>query len=224
VASSHPIVIGVTGASGAVYAVRLLQSLVDQGIEAHLAISPSGRQVLEHELGIRFPAEQLDADELLKQLRAAAARLRPEGAVAPKAGAPSKLHLHAHDDYMAPIASGSFRTAGMVVCPCSGGTLAAIAGGFSSNLIHRAANVHLKERRPLILVPRETPLSLAYLDNLRRAHELGAVVLPAMPGWYQGVECVGDLVDFIVARILDQLQIEHQLSSRWGSDSCQRRP
>jgi 4-hydroxy-3-polyprenylbenzoate decarboxylase len=217
VASSYPIVVGVTGASGAVYAARFVQSLIDLGIETHLAISPSGRQVLEHELGVRISTDRLDAAELLKQLRAAAAKLRPGGGESPQAGAPAPLHLHAHDDYMTPIASGSFRTAGMVICPCSGGTLAAIAGGFSSNLIHRAANVHLKERRPLILVPRETPLSLAHLDNLRRAHEMGAVVLPAMPGWYQGVECLGDLVDFIVARILDQLHIEHQLSSRWGS-------
>jgi 4-hydroxy-3-polyprenylbenzoate decarboxylase len=215
-ASPHSIVVGVTGASGAVYAARLVQSLVDLGRETHVAISPSGRQVLEHELGVKLSAETLDHDELLRHLRAATARLRPDGKEEDAAASPGPLHLYRHDDYMAPIASGSFLTAGMVICPCSGGTLAAIAGGFSSNLIHRAANVHLKERRPLILVPRETPLSLAYLDNLRRTHELGAVVLPAMPGWYQGVECVGDLVDFIVSRILDQLQIEHRLSARWG--------
>jgi flavin prenyltransferase len=215
-----PLVVGVTGASGAVYAARLFQVLVDGGREIHAAISPAARQVLQHELGVTQSAEFPDDGDLLPQFRAALARLGKEGESrwgAPESGDSSApLRFYAHDDYLAPIASGSFRTAGMVICPCSGGTLAAIAGGFSSNLIHRAANVHLKERRPLILVPRETPLSLAYLDNLRRVHQLGAVVLPAMPGWYQGVTCLGDLVDFVVARILDQLQVEHRLSSRWG--------
>jgi 4-hydroxy-3-polyprenylbenzoate decarboxylase len=209
-------VVGVTGASGAVYAARLLDALVDLGYETHAAISPSGAKVLEQEMGIDLSAMSLDSGELLRQLRAALGRFRPGGNKEKASATAGPLHIHGHDDYMAPVASGSFLTAGMVICPCSGGTLAAVAGGFSSNLIHRAANVHLKERRPLILVPRETPLSLAYLDNLRRAHELGAVVLPAMPGWYQGVECLGDLVDFVVARILDQLKIEHRLSARWG--------
>ena len=103
----------------------------------------------------------------------------------------------------------------MVVCPCSGSTLSGIAHGSSQNLIQRAADVHLKEKRKLILVPRETPLSLVYLDNLRTAAAAGAVILPAMPGWYHGVRELSDLVDFIVARILDQLGIEHQLMNRW---------
>ena len=109
-------------------------------------------------------------------------------------------------------------TSGMVICPCSGRTLSAVAAGASTNLIHRAADVHLKERRRLILVPRETPLSLIHLDNMRRALQAGAVILPAMPAWYQGVASVSDLVDFVVARILDQLQIPHALSPRWGDD------
>jgi 4-hydroxy-3-polyprenylbenzoate decarboxylase len=117
---------------------------------------------------------------------------------------------------MAPIASGSFRTAGMVVCPCSAGALSAIVHGGSANLLQRAADVHLKERRKLILVPRETPLSMAHTENMTQACRIGAIVLPAMPAWYHGVESLADLVDFIVARVLDQLDIEHALVRRWG--------
>jgi 4-hydroxy-3-polyprenylbenzoate decarboxylase len=119
---------------------------------------------------------------------------------------------------MAPMASGSFLTGGMVICPCSGTTLSAVAAGAAGNLIQRAAEVHLKERRKLIVVPRETPLSLAHIDNMRRVTEAGAVVLPASPGWYHGVESVNDLVDFVVARICDQLGIEHVLTKRWGTE------
>ena len=122
---------------------------------------------------------------------------------------------------MAPIASGSFLTGGMVICPCSGSTLGAISHAIGSNLIHRAAEVHLKERRKLILVPRETPLSLVQLDNMRRATEAGAVVLPASPGFYHGAATISDLVDFIVARICDQLGIAQNLIQRWG-DATQK--
>lgn len=117
---------------------------------------------------------------------------------------------------MAPIASGSFLTAGMVVCPCSGSTLGAIVHGTGENLIHRAAQVHLKERRKLIVVPRETPLSTIQLDNMARASQAGAVVLPAMPGFYHGVKSIRDLVDFVVARICDQLGVDNALIERWG--------
>ena len=106
----------------------------------------------------------------------------------------------------------------MVICPCSGGTLGAVVGGISSNLIQRAAAVHLKERRKLILVPRETPLSLIQIENMKRAHEAGAIVLPAMPGWYHGVSSLEDLIDFVAARILDQLEVEHSITKRWGND------
>jgi 4-hydroxy-3-polyprenylbenzoate decarboxylase len=126
------------------------------------------------------------------------------------------LHYFHHQDFMAPMASGSFLTGGMVICPCSGSTLSAVASGAGNNLIHRAAEVHLKERRKLILVPRETPLSLPHIDNMRRATEAGAVILPASPGWYHGPKNVSDLVDFVVARICDQLGVEHTLSKRWG--------
>jgi 4-hydroxy-3-polyprenylbenzoate decarboxylase len=129
-----------------------------------------------------------------------------------------QVHYHHHADFMAPVASGSFLTGGMVVCPCSGSTLSGIAHGASNNLIQRAADCHLKERRKLILVPRETPLSIVQLDNMRRAAEAGAVILPAMPGWYHGVKSLQDLVDFVVARILDQLGVPQALMRRWGEE------
>ncbi len=130
---------------------------------------------------------------------------------------PGTVHYYHYEDMMAPIASGSFPTAGMVICPCSGSTLGAVVHGSGNNLIHRAAGVHLKERRKLILVPRETPLSTIQLDNMKRASEVGAVVLPAMPGFYHGVKSIRDLVDFIVARICDQLGVANSLIHRWGT-------
>ena len=129
-----------------------------------------------------------------------------------------QILYHDYRDFSAGIASGSFRTAGMVICPCSMGTIGAIAHGTSLNLIHRAADVHLKERRKLILVPRETPLSLVQLHNLTTCVEAGAVVLPAMPAFYTKPRSIEDMVDFIVGRICDQLGVEHQLFRRWGTD------
>mgnify|MGYP003884807429 CR=1 FL=1 len=126
------------------------------------------------------------------------------------------LCYHKHDDYMTPIASGSFRTKAMVVCPCSGSTLSGISRAASSNLVQRAADVHLKEHRKLILVPRETPLSVIQLENMHKLATAGAVILPAMPGWYHGVKSLDCLVDFIVSRILDQLEIDNSLMERWG--------
>jgi len=128
----------------------------------------------------------------------------------------ARLQYHHVGNLMAPIASGSFLAGGIVVCPCSGSSLSAIVHGTSDNLIHRAAEVQLKERRKLILVPRETPLSLVALDNLRRAAEIGAVVLPAAPGFYHAPQTIADLVDFVVARICDQLGITTNLIRRWG--------
>ncbi len=198
----RPIVIGITGASGAVYARRLLEFLLEAGHSVHLAISTSGATVWHHELGDRLAPGRLEPDQL--GLRVEPSRL-------------DQLHCFSASDYLAPMASGSFLTAGMVICPCSGATLGAIAHGTSSNLIQRAADVQLKERRRLIVVPRETPLSVVHLDNMKRVCEAGAVVLPAMPGWYHGVSRVEDLIDFIVARILDQLELDHALFARWGS-------
>jgi 4-hydroxy-3-polyprenylbenzoate decarboxylase len=125
---------------------------------------------------------------------------------------------HHHLDFSAGIASGSFLTGGMVVCPCSMGTLGSLAAGMSSNLIQRAADVHLKERRKLILVPRETPLSSIQLENMRRLADAGAVILPAMPAFYHEPRTIHDMVDFVVGRICDQLGIEHNLFQRWGED------
>jgi 4-hydroxy-3-polyprenylbenzoate decarboxylase len=149
-------------------------------------------------------------------------RFRPgmllAGAADPKDDAVfgGRLLYHHYQDYMAPIASGSFLTAGMVICPCSGSTLSGIAHAAGNNLIQRAADVHLKEHRKLIVVPRETPLSVIQLDNMKRVAEAGAVVLPAMPGWYHGVSSLQELIDFVVARVLDQLGIEHRMMKRWG--------
>jgi len=195
-----PVVLGITGASGAAYGVRLLEVLLAAGREVHLSISPSGAAVLATELGRSIDVDRFDAAALL-------------GAPPPAAG---RLHYHHFKNLMAPIASGSFLTAAMVICPCSGGTLAAVTHATGENLIHRAAEVHLKERRKLVVVPRETPLSLPQLRNMVAIHEAGAVVLPAAPGFYHGAATLADLVDFVVARICDQLGVAHTLVRRWG--------
>jgi 4-hydroxy-3-polyprenylbenzoate decarboxylase len=198
-----PLVVGITGASGAAYAVRLLEVLLEAGREVHLAISPSGQAVIETELGLAVDLDRFDVAALLR-------RPPPAGGV---------LHYHHYKDLMAPIASGSFLTAAMVICPCSGSTLSAIAHSMGENLIHRAAEVHLKERRRLVVVPRETPLSLPQLKNMQAIHEAGAVVLPAAPGFYHGAATVADLVDFVVARICDQLGVPNALIRRWGEET-----
>ncbi len=198
--NAAPLVVGVTGASGAAYAVRLLEVLLEAGREIHLAISPSGQAVIATELGRPLDLDRFDVAALL-------------GKPAPTTG---RLHYHHHKNLMAPIASGSFLTAAMVICPCSGSTLSAVAHSMGENLIHRAAEVHLKERRKLVVVPRETPLSLPQLKNMQAIHEAGAVVLPAAPGFYHGAESVSDLVDFVVARICDQLGVPNALMRRWG--------
>jgi 4-hydroxy-3-polyprenylbenzoate decarboxylase len=207
---NHPIIVGVTGASGAIYAVRLLKTLLAAGGDVHLSISPSGRDVLRHELNCDVDLDNFDAGRLLG----------PELAEGRLSGdvENSALHYFHHQDFMAPMASGSFLTAGMVVCPCSGSTLSSVATGAATNLIQRAAEVQLKERRKLILVPRETPLSLAHIDNMRRVTEAGAVVLPASPGFYHSEQTIDDLVNFVVARICDQLGVEHALTKRWGEE------
>ena len=197
---TRPICIGVTGASGAVYAVRLLEVLSASGRDVHLSISPSGRDVIRQELGFEIDLDRFALQQLLPK----------------EDDARGKIEYFHWQDFMAPMASGSFLTGGMVICPCSGTTLSSVAAGAAGNLIQRAAEVHLKERRKLILVPRETPLSLAHIDNMRRVTEAGAVVLPASPGWYHGVQEVGDLVDFVVARVCDQLGVKHSLTERWG--------
>lgn len=191
-----PIVVAITGASGAAYAVRLLEQLAAADRPVWLLVSAHGWRLLGME------AELPDVAALRRRIGAA----RWDRLVS----------VYDDGDRGAAPASGSARTAGMVVCPCSMGTLAAIVHGTSRSLIERAADVTLKERRPLLLVPRETPLSLVHLENLLRAGRAGAVVMPAAPGFYHRPTRIEDLVDFLVARILDHLGVDHALGKRWG--------
>ncbi|HYJ80443.1 MAG TPA: flavin prenyltransferase UbiX [Longimicrobiaceae bacterium] len=194
VAADAPLTFGITGASGAPYAVRLLRALCEAGTPVRLIVSGYGWRLLEEEAGIAG----VDA------LRAAT-------------GDWSRVELYDALDRGATPASGSAPSRGMVVCPCSMGTLASIAAGTSRNLVERAADVALKERRPLVLVPRETPLSLVHLENMTRLTRAGATILPAAPGFYHRPQSVDDLVDFVAARILDHLGVEHALGGRWKS-------
>ncbi len=198
--SHHPIVLGVTGASGAIYSRRLLHVLLDSNCDVHLSVSPSGKAVFEQELNESLDLDDFSAEQFL-------------GTATPL---PGRLTYHHYKNLMAPIASGSFLTSAMVICPCSGSTLSAVAHAMGDNLIHRAAEVHLKERRKLVVVPRESPLSLPQLKNMQAIHEAGAVVLPASPGFYHNAETIDDLVNFVVARICDQLNITNELVCRWG--------
>ncbi len=223
------ICVAITGASGAVYSLRLIEVLLATGHDVHLSISPSGAQVIHEEMDLRVDLDDFQAADLMledvssasdskiRMLQASAGiGTADSNVLSVDAGRPGQLYYHHFRNFNAPIASGSFLTQGMVVSPCSGSTLSAVAHAGGENLIHRAAEVHLKERRKLILVPRETPLSLPQIDNMQRAAQAGAVILPAMPGWYHGVKSVQDLVDFVVARILDQLGVPHDLMRRWG--------
>ena len=221
-----PIVIAITGGSGAVYAVRLLQVLLASGKTVHLTISPAAAQVIETELGLRvrltdFETSQLlpNASELMESGSSSSASVDAMSSAIFKDSAirSGDLVYHHYQDFTAGIASGSFQTSGMVICPCSMGTLGGLANGLSANLIHRAADVHLKERRKLVLVPRETPLGSIQLENMKRLADAGAVILPAMPGFYHNPLTIHDLVNFVVARILDHLDVEHTLFERWGS-------
>lgn len=214
-----PIVLAMSGASGAAYGVRLLEVLLAANRSVHLTISPSFAAVYQQELGT--PLELRSFDVLGMLIGFAEWRERLAGQASAQrfklsADQLALVHYAPYQDLMQPIASGSFLTAGMVVCPCSGSTMAAIAHAQGSNLLHRAAEVHLKERRKLILVPRETPLSLPQLENMRTATLAGAVILPASPGYYHGATHVMDLVDFVVARICDQLGVPQILMRRWG--------
>jgi len=186
-----------TGASGACYSVRLLEVLLAAGCDVHLTISAAAALVLKQELGLEVALD--DFDPVMLRLASS-----------------DKFHYHHYSDLLAPIASGSLPTDGMAVCPCSCGTLGAIANGMSTNLILRAAEVHLKERRTLVLVPRETPLSLTHIRNMKLAAESGAVILPAMPAFYHGPKQIGDLIDFVVSRICDQLGVANTLIKRWN--------
>ena len=224
------IVVAITGASGVTYAVRFLEVLTAAGCDVHLIISPAAQAVFKQELDLTVDLENfnpamlmLDGGDSPRDLKLQTIRSLAgissdsSNVLAVGSGEDGTLHYYHYSDYLAPIASGSFLTDGMVICPCSSGTLSAIVHGTSANLIHRAAEVHLKERRKLILVPRETPLSQVVLGNMKRAGEVGAIILPAAPAFYHGVKSIGDLVDFVVARICDQLSIDNALIHRWGT-------
>jgi 4-hydroxy-3-polyprenylbenzoate decarboxylase len=225
------ICVAITGASGAVYSLRLIEVLLATGHDVHLSISPSGAQVIHEEMDMRVDLNDFQAADLMledvssasdskiRMLQASAGiGTADSNVLSVDAGRVGELHYHHYLNYNAPIASGSFLTLGMVVSPCSGSTLSAVANAAGGNLIHRAAEVHLKERRKLILVPRETPLSLPHIENMRKCTEAGAVIMPASPGWYHGVATLRDLVDFMVARICDQLGIDNALITRWGAN------
>lgn len=197
------ICLAVTGASGAGYALRLLRQLISAECKVALLISRAAEVVIEQELEFSVPKE-FDAQQQWFE--------RYTGAT------PSQLKLYARDDWFAPVASGSAPLDAMIVCPASGGTLSAIAQGASNNLIERAADVCLKERRKLILVPRETPYSQIHLENMLKLTTMGAIIMPASPGFYQKPQCVDDVLDFVVARILDHIDVPQALLAKWGAD------
>lgn len=194
------IVVGITGASGAAYAVRTIELLAAAGVEVHLACSDLGRRLLAEEMGIT--------------------RLDPERLTG---GLPDRLVIHPGSDVGAACASGSFRHDGMLVVPCSSNTLAKIAAGISDNLVQRAAQVTLKERRPLVLAHRESPIGLAEIDAMHRVTTHGAVIAPLSPGLYLSPESIDDLVDFMAGRLLDLLGVEHDLDIRWDETLAARR-
>ena len=192
-----------TGASGLPYGLRLLESLLAAGCRVQLLYSQAAQVVARQEMGWELPSRPADAKAALLQRIVAVD--------------PEKLAVFGREEWFAPVASGSNPPDAMVVCPCSMGTLAAIAQGLADNLIERAADVVLKEGRKLVLVPRETPFSAIHLENMLRLARAGAIILPPSPGFYHHPQSVDDLVDFVVARILDQLAVPHNLMARWGA-------
>ena len=203
----HPplntVTLALSGASGMAYGLRLLECLLAADLQVTLLVSQAAHIVAKQELGVALPARASDLERQLSEgLNAHDGQLRVFG----------------REDWNAPVASGSNPADAMVVCPCSMGTLAAIAHGLSDNLIERAADVTLKEQKKLILVPREAPFSTLHLENMLTLSKMNAVILPANPGFYHRPQSVEDIVDFIVARILDQLGVQHELMARWGDD------
>lgn len=195
------ITVAVTGASGAQYALRLLDCLVREDREVHFLISKAAQLVMATETDVRLPPKPAMMQTFLTEYTGAAA---------------GQIRVYGRDDWMSPVASGSGAPGAMVVVPCSTGTLSAIASGACNNLIERAADVALKERRPLILVPREAPYSSIHLENMLKLSNMGAMILPASPGFYHQPQTIDDLVDFVVARILNLLNIPQDMLPRWG--------
>ncbi|MFE5317173.1 UbiX family flavin prenyltransferase [Paenibacillus sp. NPDC056579] len=200
---SRPWVIGITGASGAAYGVRLCRFLLSRGYDLHLLITDAGWRVLKEELGWDAARRK---DMLDKHL----------------GGQPGSYTYHPIQDIGASTASGSFRTSGMVIIPCSMGTLSGIANGASDNLLERTADVMLKEGRPLIVVPRETPLHAIHLENMLKLSRMGVRIIPAMPAFYQGPQTIEDIIDFMVGKVLDNMDVDHELYKRWGMTDGQR--
>jgi len=195
------IALALTGASGAPYSQRLLEVLLGQGITVHLMISAAARIVFSDELDWKLPARAGDVQKMLVEEFQCDSEL---------------LKVYGEQQWSSPLASGSHKVGTMIVCPCTMGTLSSIAVGSSDNLINRAADVMLKEDRKLILVPREAPFSAIHLENMLKLARLGVCILPPSPGFYFKPTKLSDIVDFVVARILDQANIEHQLAPRWG--------
>jgi len=194
------IVVAITGASGSVYGMRLVEELLNAECRVSLLLTRSGLDVLRYETGLAW---QGSVAERLAQMR-------------DHFGANSRLEHYGEDDLFAPVASGSSAPDAVVVCPCSMGTAGRIAAGLGSNLVERVADVALKERRELILVPRETPFNRIHLENLLRLSQAGAHILPAMPAFYHRPQSIDELVDFVVGKVLDALGLEHKLFTRWG--------
>ncbi len=202
---TRTVTLALTGASGMPYGLRLLECLLEAGASVGLVYSPAAQIVAKQECGLAFPTQPREAERWFSKRYGARA---------------GQLAVWGRDDWMAPVASGSAPADAMAVCPCTMGTLGAIANGLADNLIERAADVALKERKPLVLVPRETPLSAIHLENMLRLARAGATILPPAPGFYGRPAGVDDLVDFVVARVLDHLGVVHALGPRWG----ERRP
>ncbi|WP_419146936.1 flavin prenyltransferase UbiX [Pseudoalteromonas 'SMAR'] len=196
-----PITLAFSGASGAPYGLRLLDVLVSLNYQVYVLISSAARVVLDTESKVKLSGNELKASEQLT------ARFKAQ---------PQQIQVFGKDNWFSPVASGSAAPKQMVVCPCSAGSVSAIALGASDNLLERAADVVIKERGQLILVPRETPFSPIHLENMLKLSQLGVTIMPAAPGFYHQPQSIDDLVDFMVARILDHLNIEHQLAKRWG--------
>jgi len=195
------ITLAITGASGLPYAMRLLEYLLQSGQRVQLLYSQAAQIVATQELNFTLPSRPQDAEKLLHEQLGKFS---------------GELHVYGRDDWFAPVASGSNPADAMVVCPCTMGTLGKIANGISDDLICRAADVMLKEKRPLILVPRETPFSAIHLENMLKLSRAGAIILPPNPGFYHHPQSVKDVVDFVVARLLDHLGVKHDLVKRWG--------
>lgn len=196
-----PVILALTGASGVQYALRLMECLIDAGTPIYLMVSKAAQIVLSMETELKVPAKSAEMERYFSKLYNA-----EDG----------QVKVFSQEQWTAPIASGSHKAMAMVVCPCTTGTLAAIANGNSDNLLERAADVMLKEKRQLIMVVRETPFSQIHLENMLRLAQSGATIMPANPGFYHNPSKLEDIYDFMVSRILDHLKISHNLQARWG--------